>query len=113
MGKVNILGTEYEVIKDNTGTNPKLKDANGICELYSKKIVLEDKFDDDPMNVDNFQDFKDKIFRHEIVHAYIAESGIDECCSWGRDEMLVDWIARQIPKMCKTMKQAGCLKDGD
>jgi len=37
------------------------------------------------------------------------ESGIDECCAWGRDEMMVDWIARQIKKMHKAMSDANCI----
>ncbi len=38
--KVNILGTDYTIIEQASSNNPKLEDANGICEIYSKKIVL-------------------------------------------------------------------------
>ncbi len=41
--KLNILGTEYTVKKQKISENPKLKDANGICEFYSKEIILCDE----------------------------------------------------------------------
>lgn len=108
--KINILGTDYEIIRDNTGEHQKLKDSNGITETYSKQIVLQEKYDNDPMTVDNFQAFKDKVLRHEIIHAFLFESGLDASSDWGRDETLVDWIALQIPKMVKAMQETNCLK---
>lgn len=33
MKYINILGTQYEVIKQTEKENPKLKDANGSCYL--------------------------------------------------------------------------------
>lgn len=99
---INILGTEYEIVVDSTGKNPKLKNANGSCELYSKKIIVEGDYDNDPDN----EYLKKKVLRHEIVHAYFYESGIN---SWCQDEALVDWIALQIPKILHTMKEANCI----
>jgi hypothetical protein len=40
--------------------------------------------------------------RHEIIHAFFAESGITE---WERDERLVDYMAIQFPKMLEAFKQ--------
>lgn len=109
--KVNILGTEYEVINDNTGTNQKLKNCNGYCESYSKKIVIDcsHEYMNDPDNYDKFADFQDKVLRHEIVHAFLHESGLDSNSDWARNEELVDWIAIQIPKIVKAMLDAKCI----
>lgn len=109
--KIDILGTFYEIIKDDTGKNPKLKDANGYCETYSKKIVLENEKEylNDVENVENFQSFLDKVLRHEIIHAFLHESGLDSQSRWARNEELVDWIALQIPKMVKAMEEVKCL----
>ena len=30
--KINILGTEYEILNQTEEENPKLEGANGICE---------------------------------------------------------------------------------
>ena len=107
--KLNILGTTYQVIKDNEHNNPKLNGSNGYCEPYSKKIVLEEGYEESPKNVENFEEFKKKVFRHEIIHAFFIESGLHECCDWATDEMVVDWIAKQLPKMYETMKEAKCI----
>lgn len=46
-----------------------------------------------------------KVIRHELVHAFILESGLCECCTWAENEELVDWIARQFPKMNKVFSE--------
>ena len=40
--KISVLGTEYEIIERKESEDAKLKDANGYCEQYSKKIVVDD-----------------------------------------------------------------------
>jgi hypothetical protein len=105
--KVNILGTDYKIIREKDSKNPKLKDASGYCELYSKKIVLCDD-EPDEQTVENFDAYKDKVLRHEIIHAFLGESGLDIHCEWAHSEECVDWIARQFPKMRKAMEEANC-----
>ena len=109
--KVNILGTEYEILKDSTGTNHKLRNANGYCETYEKTIVIdnEEKYLNSPDNLNQFHKFLDKTIRHEIVHAYLHESGLGANSDWATNEEIVDWIALQLPKMVSTMKECECL----
>ena len=52
---------------------------------------------------------KRNIIRHELIHAFLYESGLDVNSKWGTDETLVDWIALQFPKMEKAFKEADCL----
>lgn len=109
--KVNILGTEYEIVVQSENKNPKLKVANGICEQYSKKIVIND-FEyckDDIMIVDNFNEFKKKVLRHEIVHAFFGESGLRSCSDYAENEELVDWIAIQAPKIFNVFQELDIL----
>lgn len=40
-----------------------------------------------------------RVMRHEIIHAFFYESGLDVESSWGTDGTLVDWIALQFPKV--------------
>lgn len=103
--KINILGTEYEIIRDSTGNNPKLDNANGYCETYSKKLVVDEKLEGENI-LENIDDFKDKVLRHEIVHAFLHESGLSQSSEWAKEEEIVDWIALQIPKLVKAMKDA-------
>ena len=102
--KVNILGQDYEIRTLTEKEYPKLKGANGMCECYSKEIILNADCVDDDDTYANLQGFKDKVLRHEVIHAYFHEMGMHKYCD---DEMLVDLLAYQIPKMAKTFKEVG------
>lgn len=103
--KIDILGTSYEIIRQTEEENQKLKDANGLCEIYSKKIVLREINEDDPNCYENLEAWKNKTFRHEIIHAFFAESGLRNNCSFAEDEELVDWIAIQFPKILQVFEK--------
>ena len=111
MKRINILGTEYEVLTQAEADNPKLRDNAGICELYSKKIVLSDlsEAEKDEMCVENMEEFKRQVLRHEIIHAFFGESGLRGSSSYAENEELVDWIAIQFPKLLKAFTEAGAL----
>lgn len=101
---VNILGTEYKILKQKRSENPKLKDNDGLCETYSKEIIIVD-LEPDVMNFDNIEEYLKKVERHEIIHAFLFESGLDVNSEWARNEELVDWIAMQSHKMASAFKK--------
>ena len=108
--KISILGTEYEIRVLTKEEYPKLvsSDANGLAELYSKELIInKDMNPNDGQEYSNFKEFERKVLRHEIVHAFFHESGIQ---TYAYDETLVDWLALQIPKIYKTMRIAGCIE---
>ena len=108
--KINVLGTEYTLtIVPAGGTDPKLESANGYTEPYSKEIVVEELVDN-PLSVRNRYAFDCKTIRHELVHAFLTESGMGVCCAWAINEEVVDWIAVQFPKMMTAMIAAGALE---
>ncbi len=103
--KVNVLGTEYEIVMQPQDVqDPKLEDTYGYTEPWSKRIVIDD-FHPDAKTVDNSEGFKKKVLRHEITHAFLHESGLRES-SWGDNEEIVDWIAHQGLKLYKAWKDA-------
>jgi len=107
--KVNILGQEYEIKKQSEIENPKLKTrrANGLAELYSKELIISTEASiEDEETYSNLADYEKKVIRHEIVHAFFHESGLNDYC---HDEQLVDWLAVQIPKIKKAMESVDCL----
>lgn len=106
--KVNILGTEYSIKGQIGKETPKLEHADGICEFYSKEIVIDD-FEPTSETVANPNLYKKKVLRHEIVQAFLYESGLDASSEWARNEEIVDWIALQTPKLQKAFEEAGCL----
>lgn len=109
---VDILGTEYEIVNQNELENKKLETANGICEIYARKIILNNIQPDDA-TFENLDAFKRRTLRHEIIHAFLAESGLRTQCDWAESEEMVDWFAIQIHKLMKVFIEAGAVKDGD
>lgn len=107
--RVNILGTEYEVKYLSEAEYPKLKlrDANGLAELYSKELIINREIDDGSgICFENLKEFEKKVVRHEIIHAFFHESGLRD---FAEDECLTDWLALQVPKMIKVFEEVGCL----
>ena len=105
--KINILGTCYTIKRQTKAENPKLENAWGFCEQYSKEIVI-DTFDEEKKNVmvvDNFEEFEKKVMRHEIIHAFLGESGLKSNSDWAENEEMVDWFAIQAPKIFKVFKE--------
>lgn len=104
---VNILGTEYDVLEQSEGENKKLEQCDGLCEQYSKKIVINDckVSENDIMRVDNFEEYKKKVARHEVFHAYFGESGLMGNSDYAENEELIDWLAIQSPKIFKTFQE--------
>ena len=104
--KANILGTTYK-IKRKTLKNAN---ADGWCDNTSKTIVIRK---DNYNNVGNFEYLMKKQLRHEIIHAYLSESGLqsnfENCTQWGHNETIVDWMAIQFPKIYKTYKELDIL----
>ena len=103
MKKVNVLGTEYTIIERPEEEDERLKKHDGYCDSSTKTIVLL-KYEDDPMNKEDMSYFRKQILRHEIIHAFLSESGLEACGnsfggSWALNEEMVDWIAIQAPKL--------------
>ena len=94
---VTVLGQEYD-IEFVDGID--MGSDDGMCNSYSKVISIrkqEDLFSDDSCASDNDRNLRlREVIRHELVHAFLYESGL-EC--YNEDEVLVDWIARQLDKI--------------
>ena len=95
---LNILGTDYLLQYASAEEDPELKNLSGYCMTSQKKIAVEK----------SKEPYVEKwILRHEIVHAFLHESGLDKEAPWGdQEEQLVDWIAIQLPKIVKICKEA-------
>lgn len=104
---INVLGTEYEIKKSHAGDDVNLSEMDGYCDHTTKTIVIN-TFKDTPESLDDLDEYERKVTRHELVHAFLTESGLG-CCSWADKEEIVDWIAYQFPKMLKAFQEAKCI----
>lgn len=114
MQKVNILGTEYTIIDKTEKEDERLKKHDGYCDSSTKTIVLL-KYEDDPMNKEDMSYFRKQILRHEIIHAFLSESGLEACGnsfggSWVLNEEMVDWIAIQAPKLFAAFSEVDAIE---
>ena len=106
--KVNILGTEYTVKRTLKANDPILETNDGYCDDTLKTIVVED-FVAQSESKGNLEEYAKKVTRHEIIHAFLSESGLQAACDWAVDETIVDYFAIQFPKMVRARRVTDCL----
>lgn len=111
MKTVNILGTEYKIIFD-VPDEEMPEDADG-CMNQSIQTIKIAEFESDRNTIQDMDSYRKKVLRHEIVHAFLYESGMwnnsGSTNCWGMDETITDWIAIQSPKLFQAFKEADCL----
>ncbi len=106
---VNVLGTEYTISFVSEQDEPRLKDCDGFCDETTKEIVVENYKRGEPGSKGKLELQEQKNLRHEIVHAFLFESGLAENSDWAQNEEMVDWVAKQGPKLMKAWQEAGAL----
>ncbi len=106
--KVNVLGTEYTLTESNEANDSKLVGRDGYCDTSTKECVVDEMNDTSNEAKRNLPEYKKSVKRHELIHAFLHESGLD-VCSWAANEEMVDWLAIQFPKMADAFKVADCL----
>lgn len=117
--KINILGTKYKIITRKISEDETMSKNNwaGYCAEDAKTIVIADASEEryfPDMTEKEKEAYIKRTIRHEIVHAFLNESGLSASAStpaggWAKHEEMVDWIAIQFPKMQKAFKKAGAL----
>lgn len=120
--KINILGTEYriEIHKVSEDSFMEEKQVAGYCEEESKLIVVADMSEEKyfvGMDEKAQEAYRKKTLRHEIMHAFLNESGLSDDSNrfdgaWAKNEEMVDWFAIQSPKIFKVFEKLGIL-DGN
>lgn len=117
--KINILGTEYTVNFYDYGEKPIFAKSN-ICgyhcgatrEIGIGRLITFPGFEIE--TAEYCRNEEKVILRHEIVHAFLHESGLADSSlqytgAWAKNEEMVDWIAAQFPKMQRAFMDADCL----
>lgn len=116
---IHVLGSEYEVFKRKYDEDPYFEKASvdGFCDSVERKIVYCDMttyrgWEGEPP--ERAAIAEKSTLRHEIVHAFFNESGLQESSlvfeeGWAKNEELIDWIAIQGPKIYKAWEEAGAL----
>ena len=108
----SILGTEYKILELSEGEDNALKDKelDGYFDGTTKRIVLRTDYDISPGAVGDIIGLKRKVLRHELIHAYLYESGLSYQCYWAENEEMVDWFAIQMPKLADLFEKLNIMK---
>ena len=108
--EIDVLGTKYRIHEKTPEQDAELLNCDGYCDKTTKTIVITKEGND--CTLGDFAWYRRKILRHEIIHAFLFESGLHENFQHqiGHDETYVDWIAAQFPKLNAAFIQAGCDK---
>ncbi len=118
MQKIKVLGTEYEIVFKSDEEVAKdmcaaVGEYGGYCSETKKLIVIAlfDKLYGE--NEKSKEYLKKWNMRHEIIHAFLNESGLSSDSNkvkcWAKNEEIVDWFAIQSPKIYKVFSELDIL----
>lgn len=111
MKTVKILGTNYRIEYKTRKEDLKLENVDGYCDFSIKKIVCIKRLEEDKdlLDLADLSAIDKRILRHEILHAFIYESGLwtdsFSVQNWGTNEEMTDWFAIQTPKIFEVYKE--------
>ena len=110
---IDVLGETYTVYAVKKEERPSLfaDERVGYCDRAVKEIVVENFPDEEgypcrtEKTVKNQEFMLNEVLRHELTHAFFGECGVGSDMDFS-DEMLVDWIALQAPKLMRLFCKA-------
>ena len=115
---VEILGSTWKVLLRKESEEKRFADCSGFTDWTNRTIYVLDRMDDS--NLSAPVAYLMKVLRHEIVHAFLFESGLGDDwthAEYGHEETVVDWIAYQIHKIemvcCGAEEKMRCILKGD
>lgn len=107
---IDVLGTDIQILFRKANDDPKLLTCVGYFDCSKHWIVIK-VLEPDSMSLADLDLYQKEILRHEIIHAFLYESGLDACSgaaeNWAINEEMVDWFAIQSPKIFKVFKEQG------
>jgi len=101
--RIDILGTTWTIQKANENNDSNLINNFAYTDNFAKIITYE-PLAKRPNNTKKLDECQKEVLRHEIIHAFLFESGLED---YSKDEVLVNYIAIQFYKLDKLFKELG------
>lgn len=105
---ISVLGTDIRIVFRKEEDDPKLKSLVGYFD-GSEHLIVVKELTSDAYSLGDLERYQKEILRHEILHAFLYESGLDACSNgtdnWATNEEMVDWFAIQAPKIFKVYRE--------
>lgn len=73
--RIMILGTFWEIKFRKSKKDPMLKERDGYCDRTAKQIIVAK--DSGESGFHDYVRYQKEVIRHEIIHAFLIESGLD------------------------------------
>ena len=109
---LNILGSEWKLKVCKVEEEPKLQEADGLTDRSSKTMIVRDDQEGVEYPLDDYPAYQKEVKRHEIIHAFLYESGLGNELthpSFGHDELSISWFAIQFPKIYEVFVKADAI----
>lgn len=102
--EIEILGEKWTVEIRDEAEDSYLSKVNGYCDYTTKTIVVANL---KPVtgSYGDLGTYIKQIIRHEVIHAFLDESGLMHNSDWARNEEVVDYFAIQFPKILKVFQK--------
>lgn len=108
--EIIVLGKTYQIYYLPEEVDKELEDKYGYADQVETKVVIDTSVIDDCKNDKRRAlELLKRTLRHEIVHCYFFECGLDDQTPFARNETLIDWLALKLPDIFSNMKQKGLL----
>lgn len=107
---VIIMGELWRIKEGTEEEFPGLVGVDGYMDSSVKTIVIDATITNNTGSrvKANLGEYKKLVIRHEIIHAFLYESGLEANTNnsenWAQNKEMVDWIAIQFPKIMKVFK---------
>ncbi len=109
---VHILGSEWTILFGTESQFPNLNGNDGYTDSSIRCIIIDEMKDseNDVAAKKDMATYQKQVIRHEIIHAFMFESGLDSSSNshehWAMNEEMVDWMAIQLPKIINACREA-------
>lgn len=105
---ISILGVPYTIEEAGLGQDPRMEIRDGYTDPSVKRIRVSDLEREEGAEdrVEDLEWFRRQVTRHEIIHAFITESGAGDA-DWHTEDM-VNWLAYMAPALHTAFVAAAC-----
>ena len=111
---VTILGVPWKIVLRKKKVDAGVAGIGGYCDNTTKTIVIRKQRDNPrPNQCNDLREYERGCLRHEIIHAFLFESGLSHDSSsanhWAMNEETIDWIAQQHEKIHAAFVESGAV----
>lgn len=112
----HVCGEEWHMeVKPQSDDEHLSNGCDGYCDSSTRTVVIVDMNTVKCVELHAPDVYWRKVVRHEVIHAFLFESGLCNntfsCDCWSANEEMVDWFAKQLPKINRAFAELGVAND--